>query len=112
MRVELTVGSDKVLIVGYGIDDISKSSVSRGLAQSVVGCQVCSVCGHFVIPYIVVVECLVVGLVVLARVCDLVIVLCGTHIHTPFCIEGDSRAFGLGFLGSNHYDTVGASRSV
>ena len=112
VRVEFTVRSDKVLVVGNGIDDISKASVSRWLAQSVVGCLVSRVCGHFVIPYIVVVECLIIGFVILARVCDLVIVLCGTHIHAPFCIEGDSRALGLGLLCGDHYDTVGTSCTV
>ena len=112
IRVQATVGSDEILSLWNGIDHIAQSTLVAGLAHGFIGCDMRIESRHALVAYIIIIESLVIGFVILGRVSDAVVIDGGTTVAAPFCLEGNSSLLCLTLLGGNHDDTIGTTGTI
>ena len=112
IRFQAAIGTDKILSLRNGIDHIAQSALVACLAHGFIGSDMSIESRHALVAYIIIIESLVIGFVILGRVGDAVVIYGSTTVAAPFCLEGNSSLLSLTLLGGNHDDTIGTTGTI
>ena len=112
IRVQAAVGTHKILSLRNGIDHIAQSALVACLAHGFVGSHMRIESRHALVAYIIIIESLVIGFVILGRVGDAVVIDGGTTVAAPLSLKADGSLLCLTLLGGNHDDTIGTTGTI
>ena len=112
IRVQAAVGSNEILSLRNGIDHIAQSALVACLAHGFVGSNMRIESRHALIAYIIIIESLVIGFIILGRVGDAVVVDGCTTVAAPLSLEADGSLLCLTLLGGNHDYTIGTTGTI
>ena len=112
IRVQAAVGSDKILSLRNGIDHIAQSALIAGLAHGFVGSNMRIESRHTLIAYIIIIESLVIGFIILGRIGDAVVIDGGTTVAAPLSLKADGSLLCLTLLRGNHDDAIGTTGTI
>ena len=112
IRVQAAVGTDEILSLWNGIDHIAQSTLVAGFAHGFIGSDMSIESRHALVAYIIIIESLVIGFVILGRVGDAVIIDGGTTVAAPLSLKADGSLLSLTLLGGNHDNTIGTTGTI